>query len=73
MNTHPGGPGPPPGDPQCPWMLQRIQELHAALAQESEPARRRHWHAQLRALNDRARRLGCPDADDIAAAIAAMR
>lgn len=73
MNTHPGGPAPRPCDPQCPWMLQRIQELHAALAQESEPARRRHWRVQLRALDERARRLGCLAAGELAAALPAER
>lgn len=73
MSTHPGGPAPRPCDPQCPWMLQRIQELHAALAQENEPARRRHWRDQLRALHDRARRLGCLAAGEAAPAVAASR
>lgn len=51
----------PDEDPQCPWLLERIQELRAALAAEPEAARQRHWRDQLRRLDDRARRLGCFD------------
>ena len=49
----------PESDPQCPWLLQRIDELDAELALETEPARARHWRWQLRAVVDRARCLGC--------------
>lgn len=49
----------PPPDAQCPWLLQRIAELQGELAREAEPARRRHWRAQLHALHQRARGLGC--------------
>ena len=49
----------PDADPQCPWLLQRIEELDAALALETEAARSRHWRSQLRAVVDRARGLGC--------------
>jgi hypothetical protein len=49
----------PESDPQCPCLLERIDELDAALALETEPARARHWRWQLRAVVDRARGLGC--------------
>jgi hypothetical protein len=48
-------------DPQCPWLLQRIDELQADLADESESLRRRHGRRQLRLLTERARCLGCLD------------
>ncbi len=49
-------------DPQCPWLLQRIDELQAALGDESEGGRRRHSRRQLRLLTERARCLGCFEA-----------
>jgi hypothetical protein len=48
-------------DPQCPWLLQRIDELRDDLAAEAEGGRRRHWRRQLRLLTERARCLGCLD------------
>jgi len=50
---------PNPADPQCPYLLQRIDELQADLRDESEPTRSRHWRRQLQLLRERARRLGC--------------
>ena len=46
-------------DPQCPWLLQRIDELQSDMLAEAEPARRRHWRRQLRLVTERARCLGC--------------
>jgi hypothetical protein len=46
-------------DPQCPWLLQRIDELQGDLAVEAEPMLKRHWRRQLRVLTERARCLGC--------------
>lgn len=50
---------PPDTDPQCPLILQRIDELRADLSLESEPLRARQSRRQLRTLTERARRLGC--------------
>ena len=49
----------PESNPQCTWLLQRIEELDAELALESEPARAHHWRAQLRVVVERAHCLGC--------------
>lgn len=46
-------------DPQCPFLLQRIDELRDDLLHEVEPMRRRHGRRQLRLLTERARCLGC--------------
>lgn len=48
-------------DPQCPWLMQRIDELQGEIAVEAEGLRRQHWGRQLRRLTERARCLGCYD------------
>jgi hypothetical protein len=50
-------------DPQCPCLVQRIDELLACLHGEAESARRRHWRRQLELVTERARRLGCFEPD----------
>lgn len=52
-------PEPHDTDPQCPWLMQRIDELQGELAGEGEGLRRRHSRRQLRLLTERARCLGC--------------
>ena len=54
-------PAPIDVDPQCPLILQRIEELQADLVGEREASRRRQGRRQLRVLTERARCLGCLD------------
>ena len=49
-------------DPQCPLLIERIEELKSDLAIEAEPARVRQVQVQIRVLTHRARCLGCFDA-----------
>lgn len=46
-------------DPQCPGLLQRIDELRDSIAHEPDAARRGHWLRQLQPVVERARGLGC--------------
>jgi hypothetical protein len=59
---NPDAPTAPDLDPQCPLLLQRIDELQDHLSHEAEPMRRRHGRRQLRLLTERARCLGCLNA-----------
>lgn len=61
-----------PRDPQCPFLLQRIDELSAMLALEPEASRRQHWRRQLRLLQQRARCLGCLDPAEAAVPAATL-
>lgn len=46
-------------DAQCAWMLSRIGELRADLAQQADAALARPGRQQLQALHRRIRELGC--------------
>ena len=48
-------------DPQCPFLMQRIDELRTYLFTESDATRAQPSRLQLRALLERARCLGCFD------------